>query len=118
MPRRGGAIQRALVECMNVPERDHFQVITEHAPGRLVYNTDYLDVKRTDGIVVVQVFLSAGRTREQKQAFYARAAELLVRDAKMRPEDVAITLVESTREDWSFGNGVAQYVVMPKEQWK
>jgi len=114
----GGAVQRALVECMNVPERDHFQVITEHAPGRLVYNQHYLEVKRTDGVVFIQVFLSAGRTLEQKQAFYARAAELLARDAGMRPEDVTIVLVENTRENWSFGNGVAQYVVMPKEQWK
>jgi len=27
-------------------------------------------------------------------------------------------LVADTREDWSFGNGEAQYVVLPKEQWQ
>jgi|SRR5262245_25872531 len=113
----GGAIHRALVECLNVPERDHFQVLTEHAPGHLVYDPDYLETKRTDGIVIVQVILSAGRTTEQKRAFYAKAAELL-RDAGVRPEDVTVALVENTREDWSFGNGLAQYVVLPKEQWK
>src|SRR5262249_39087138 len=78
----GAAVHRALVECLNVPERDHFQVITEHDPGRLVYDPGYLEIRRTDGIVMVQVFLSAGRTTEQKQAFYARAAELLAREAK------------------------------------
>jgi 4-oxalocrotonate tautomerase len=36
----------------------------------------------------------------------------------LRPEDVAINLVENSREDWSFGNGDAQYVILPKEQWK
>ena len=71
---------------------------------------------RTDAEVTA--ILSAGRTTEQKQAFYAKAAERLAREAKVRPEDVVIALVENTREDWSFGNGVAQYVVLPKERWK
>jgi 4-oxalocrotonate tautomerase len=114
----GEAVQRALVETMNVPERDRFQVITEHARGRLVYNAAYLGVERTDGIVLVQVTLSAGRTTDQKRAFYARAAELLEQHANVRPGDVTISLVESTREDWSFGNGVPQYLVLPKDQWK
>src|SRR4030095_13580381 len=114
----GSAIHRALVECLNVPGRDHFQVITEHAPGRLIYDADYLEVKRSDGVVIVQVFLSAGRTTEQKRAFYAKAAELLARDARVRPEDVTVALVENNPEDWSFGNGIAQYVVLPKQQWK
>lgn len=114
----GECVLRALVEHMNVPERDRFQVITEHAPGRLVYNRSYLGIERTDGIVLVQVTLSKGRTTEQKQAFYAKVAELLARDAGVRPGDVTISLIESTREDWSFGDGVAQYLVLPKEQWK
>jgi phenylpyruvate tautomerase PptA (4-oxalocrotonate tautomerase family) len=114
----GESVQRALVEHMNVPERDRFQVITEHAPERFIYNNAYLGITRTDGIVFIQVTLSKGRTTEQKQAFYAGAAELLVKNAKVRPEDVAISLVESTREDWSFGHGLAQYVVLPKEEWK
>jgi len=113
----GEAVQRALVETMNVPERDRFQVITEHARGRLVYDAAYLGVARTDGIVLVQVTLSSGRTTAQKQQFYARAAEFLA-SAGVRREDVAISLVESTREDWSFGNGVAQYLVLPKDEWK
>lgn len=114
----GEAIQRALVETMNVPERDRFQVITEHAPGRLVYDPGYLGVERTDGIVLVQVFLSKGRTTEQKQAFYAKAQAWLAQLAGVRPGDATFTFVEATREDWSFGNGEAQYLTMPKEAWK
>jgi phenylpyruvate tautomerase PptA (4-oxalocrotonate tautomerase family) len=113
----GAAVQEALVAVMNVPEGDRFQVITEHDPGRFVYNDAYLGIQRTDGIVFVQVFLSKGRTTEQKQAFYALAAKLLAEKAGVRPGDVAIAIVESTREDWSFGNGVAQYLVLPKEEW-
>ena len=113
----GDAVQAALVETMNVPQRDRFQVITEHRKDRFVYNPSYLGVERTDRIVFVQVFLSKGRTTEQKQAFYASVARRMA-SAGMRPEDFAVALVENTREDWSFGNGIAQYVVLPKEEWK
>jgi 4-oxalocrotonate tautomerase len=114
----GGAVHRAMVEVLNVPERDRFQIITEHPPSRLIYNPAYLGVERTDGIVVVQILLSAGRAPEQKQAFFARLAALLAQDAGVRSEDVTIAFIENTRGDWSFGNGVAQYLVLPKEQWK
>ena len=113
----GDAVQAALVETMNVPQRDRFQVITEHRKDRFVYNPSYLGVERTDRIVFVQVFLSKGRTTEQKQAFYASVARRMA-NAGMRPENLAVALVENTREDWSFGNGIAQYVVLPKEEWK
>lgn len=114
----GESVQRALVETMGVPERDRFQVITEHAANRLIYDPSYLGVERSDDFVFVQVTLSRGRTTEQKQAFYARLAELLERNARMGPEDLAISIVESAREDWSFGDGIAQYLVLPKEEWK
>jgi 4-oxalocrotonate tautomerase len=114
----GDAIQRAMVECFGVPERDRFQIITEHRKGRLVYNAAYLDVARTDGILIVQILFSTGRTTEQKAAFYARAADLLVGGAGVRREDITITLHENTRADWSFGNGIASYVELPKDMWK
>jgi 4-oxalocrotonate tautomerase len=112
------AIQRALVDCLDVPERDQFQVINEHSPGRLIYNSGYLGVERIEGIMIVQIFLSSGRSTAQKQAFYARAAELLAAEAATRPEDVTIVLTENTRADWSFGQGLAQYPALPQEQWQ
>jgi len=112
------AVHRGLVECFGVPERDQFQVITEHRPGRLVYNSSYLDIERTNGIVVVQVFFATGRTDEQKKAFYEFVTKQIAEHGTTRPEDVMITLVENSRADWSFGNGVAQYLTLPREQWK
>jgi len=114
----GDAVQRAMVDCLAVPVRDHFQVIAEYAPDHLIYDPGYLDIERTDDIVLVRITLGAGRGTEQKQAFYARLAALLREDPGVRPEDLAIVLVENTREDWSFGNGEASYVVRPKEQWR
>lgn len=114
----GEAVHRALVETIGVPERDHFQVITEHTPQEMVYDPGYLGVSRSDSIVFIQIFLSAGRTKEQKQVLYARIVELLAEKPGVRREDVAIVLVANEREDWSFGNGEAQYVTMPRDQWK
>ena len=114
----GDAVQHAMVECLNVPIRDHFQIINEHSSGHLIYDPNYLNIERTDDIVIIQVTLSAGRSTEQKRAFYARLAQLLQENPGVRPQDVIINLVEDTREDWSFGNGEAQYIVLPKEQWK
>ena len=114
----GDAVHRAMVEALDVPERDHFQIITEHDAAHLLYEPGYLDVKRTDDVVFIQVVLSAGREVGKKQAFYARLAELLHESPGLRKEDVVINLVEDKREDWSFGNGVASYVVLPREQWR
>ncbi len=114
----GDAVQRAMVEHLNVPLRDHFQIIREYTPDHLIYDPHYLDIERTDDIVMIQVTLSTGRSTEQKRAFYARLMELLQESPGIRPQDVLIYLVENTREDWSFGNGEAQYLLLPKEQWR
>lgn len=113
----GEAVQRALVECLDVPARDQFQIVTEHPKGRLIYNSGYVGIERTDGIVIVQILLSSGRSVAQKQEFYSTAAELIGAAATVRPEDVTIVLLENTRADWSFGCGEAQYLTLPRGQW-
>lgn len=114
----GEAVHSVMVEVLDVPARDHFQVITEHDAQHLIYDPAYLEVKRTDDVVFVQIVLSAGRDVAKKQAFYARLAELLHEKPGLRKEDVVINLVEDKREDWCFGNGLASYVVLPREQWR
>jgi phenylpyruvate tautomerase PptA (4-oxalocrotonate tautomerase family) len=97
------------VRGIGAPEGDRFQVFTEHAPGRLAFDPGYLGIARTDGFVAVQVTLNAGRSLEQKRGFYAQIAEGFQTKAGVRREDVFINLVEVPRENWSFGNGEAQY---------
>jgi 4-oxalocrotonate tautomerase len=105
----GDAIYRAMLDTINVPEHDHFQVITEHPGEGLIYDPTYLGVNRTDDVVFIQITLNAGRTLEQKKELFKRIAELLTQDPGVRPEDVLINLVECAKEDWSFGNGIASY---------
>lgn len=104
----GDAVHQAMVETINVPAADKFQVITEHDETGLGYDPNYLGIARTDAILFVQITLNTGRTTEMKKAFYARAAALLSQ-AGARPEDVFIGLIEVQKENWSFGNGIAQY---------
>lgn len=105
----GDGVHSAMVETIGVPPLDRFQVLTEHPPGRLVFDPAYLGVRRTEGVVFIQITLNAGRTLEQKKALYASIARNLAAHAGARPEDVLVSLVEVAKENWSFGNGVAQY---------
>ena len=105
----GDAVHQAMVETIGVPSEDRFQVITEHPADGLVYDPGYLGISRTDAIVFVQITLNGGRTVEQKRALYARIAELASRRAEIPPADVLVSLIEVVRENWSFGDGIAQY---------
>lgn len=105
----GEAVHRAMVETINVPELDRFQVISEHAAGDLIYDPTYLGIQRSDDVVMVQITLNQGRTVEMKRALYARIVELMTADPGVRPGDVLINLVEVPKENWSFGDGIAQY---------
>ena len=102
-------VHRALVEAIEVPPQDRFQVLTEHSRGSLIYDPSYLGITRTDEIVLVQITLSAGRKPPQKRKLYKRMSEILAESPGLRPQDLMINLVEVAWEDWSFGNGVAQY---------
>lgn len=108
--RIGAVVYRAMIDTIGVPADDNFQVITEHDAETLVYDPGYLGIRRTDGFVAIQITLTEGRSVEAKQKLYATIAQRLRRDLGVRPEDVFINLVEVKKENWSFGNGVAQYV--------
>jgi 4-oxalocrotonate tautomerase len=105
----GDGIYRAMVEAIGVPEGDRFQVITEHKQEALVYDPRYLDIERSDDVLFIQITLNVGRTIEQKKALYAHVVQRLSERPGVRPQDVVINLVEVPRENWSWGNGEAQY---------
>jgi 4-oxalocrotonate tautomerase len=106
----GEIIYRAMTEVIDVPADDKFQIITEHAPEDLNFAPSYLGITHSPGIVLIQITLSAGRSVERKKAFYQRIADDLHAELGIRKEDVVINLVEVAKENWSFGNGIAQYV--------
>jgi 4-oxalocrotonate tautomerase len=109
-----GAISRgvhdAMVSTFNVPDDDHFQVIGEHAPGTaIVHAPSYLGIEYSDELVIIQITCNDTRTIDQKKALFAAIADNLAKKPGLRRQDVVINLVEVKKENWSFGNGVAQY---------
>src|SRR5260221_6123399 len=88
----GDAIHRALVETIDVPELDRFQILTEHEPGDLVYDPGFLGIARTNDIVILQITITVGRTLAHKRALFRRIAEHIAALA-VRPEDAWINLV-------------------------
>jgi phenylpyruvate tautomerase PptA (4-oxalocrotonate tautomerase family) len=104
-------VHQAMVEAIDAPRQDRFQIITEHQPSGLIYDPSYLGIERSDNIVIVQITLSAGRKLAQKRKLYRRMTEILAENPGLRPQDLVINLVEVAWENWSFGNGEAQYAM-------
>ncbi|WP_114241636.1 tautomerase family protein [Dyella sp. C9] len=103
------AIYQAMTESFNVPQNDRFILVHQHEADEFDYDPNYLDIARSDDLVIIQIACNNTRTVEQKQAFYRRTAELLSGSPGLRPQDVFINLLETAKENWSFGNGIAQY---------
>src|SRR5262249_42272484 len=103
-------VHRALVETFGVPEDDLFQIVTEHPPGTgIVRPKSYLGIEYSDDLILIQLTANDTRTVEQKKQLFARIASNLGERAGVRPQDVLINLIEVRKENWSFGNGLAQY---------
>ena len=104
----GDAVHDALVSAIGIPPDDRFQIIRTATEETLVADPSYLGIQR-ESPVIVEISLSAGRSNDLKRALYAaiaRGAE----GVGVRPQDVMIVLRENQRVDWSFGDGIAQYV--------
>ncbi|MGH6715915.1 MAG: tautomerase family protein [Bradyrhizobium sp.] len=104
-------IYRAMRATFDVPEDDRFMVITEHDEADFSYSASYLGIQRSDDLVLIQLTVSNTRNVEKKKALYHEIVAQLAKDPGVRSEDVFINLVEVRPEDWSFGNGIAQYVI-------
>lgn len=105
----GEVVYDAMRDTLNVPPEDRFQIFSTHRPGTLYVDRTYMGIERSDDCIVIQVTLSHGRGTEMKQAFYRAVADGLHARLGLRREDVFINLVETAKENWSFGNGEAQY---------
>jgi phenylpyruvate tautomerase PptA (4-oxalocrotonate tautomerase family) len=108
--RIGEQVYAALRSCIDVPEHDNFQILNEHDGEHFVYDPQYLGIQRSDDVVFIQITISEGRSVEKKQLLFKTIAEGLHARLGIRLEDVFVNLLEVKKENWSFGNGVAQYV--------
>ncbi|MDN3954449.1 tautomerase family protein [Sporolactobacillus laevolacticus] len=102
-------IYQSLRETFDVPERDKFIVIHEHSKDNFIYDENYLDLKKTDDLIIIQIFANNTRTTEQKQSLFLSVTENLYQEVGIGKENLLIGIVEVGKENWSFGNGIAQY---------
>lgn len=105
----GEIVYRAMISEIQVPADDKFQIISTHEADEINIPQSYLGIEYSPGIVFIQITLNQGRTTELKKKFYKRIADDLVAELGMRAQDVFISLVEVSKENWSFGNGEMQY---------
>lgn len=102
-------IYLSMREALGAPEDDRFATITEHSASGFNTSGDYAGIARSDDLIIIQITLLGGRSVDQKKAFYAALADKLHAAVGLRKEDVFVSLVEVAKEDWSLGNGIAQY---------
>jgi 4-oxalocrotonate tautomerase len=102
------SLYRAMREALDVPEDDQFMTLTEHDAANFRYGNAYGVVRSAD-VVYIQITVFNTRTLEQKKALFRRIAELLGESPGIRPEDVFVNVLESAKENWSVGHGLAQF---------
>jgi len=101
-------LYRAMRETLNVPEGDQFMTITEHDAANFRYGAAF-GMARSDDLVYIQITVFNTRTVEEKKALFRRIAELLRENPGLRPEDVFVSVIDTAKENWSVGNGLAQF---------
>ncbi len=103
------AAHRAVLASLNMPERDRYQLVREHKASRMVVEDTGLGITRTKNIVLLLV-TSRPRPEEAKRFFYKEFCRELQASCDIAPSDVMVSFVANSDVDWSFGNGVAQFM--------
>lgn len=102
-------VYRALRETFDVPEDNAFMTLHEHDASSFRYGASFMGIERSDDLVFIQITANNTRGVEQKKALFRCIAEQLAQNPGLRPQDVFVSLVEVEKENWSLGNGLAQY---------
>jgi len=109
-----------LLETLQVPKRDRYQVVHEHKRSRVIVEDTGLGFIRSDNVLLLQI-TSRPRSREMKEKFYRLLVERLDSRCGIAPNDVIVNFVTNADEDWSFGGGLAQFLtgeLLPGAQGK
>ena len=103
------AAHRAVLSAFEVPVQDRYQIVHENKAKHMVIEDTGLNLTRTRDLVVVRVITSP-RPEEQKQQFYAELSRELKESCGIEGSDLMVSITTNSKGDWSFGNGVAQYL--------
>lgn len=98
-------IHQALVDGINMPADELFNLVTEYAPEDFFYSRTFNGIARSDDLVTIEITMRRGRSDAMKKSLYAKIAENLGKHAGVSPKDVFIFTHENDYSDWSVGNG-------------
>src|ERR1700704_3281999 len=70
-------VYEAMRETFNVPEDDRFMIVSQHDGDEFLYGKHYLDIARSDDLVIIQLTVSNTRDLAQKKELFARIAKKL-----------------------------------------
>jgi phenylpyruvate tautomerase PptA (4-oxalocrotonate tautomerase family) len=100
-------VHQALLTAWKIPKNDRFQTVTEYTKAHFHFDKTIWEVKRSDDLILIYI-TSISRSLAMKKKLYKELVRVLGKKLKVRPEDVFVSIVTIGREDWSFGNGLAQ----------
>jgi hypothetical protein len=100
-------IHACFVRAWGIPENGGFYVINEYKKSRMRINRSMWGIQRSDQPPLLLQITSSPRSKELKIELFRVLAEELEKQG-IRKEDLFISISPTQREDWSFGNGVAQ----------
>lgn len=103
------ASHRAVVKAFGVPERDRYQIVTQHPAHELIIEDTGLGFERSQNLVIVSV-TSTQRSDKQKKEFYKLLAQELEEYCGIDPKDIMVSIVTNGAAEWSFGFGEAQFL--------
>jgi 4-oxalocrotonate tautomerase len=103
------SVHEAMVETFNVPPADKFQILNRHSLDELICTDEFLGVKHSKDVLMIQITCSFGRSVEVKKSLYMSIVGKIADRTSFSKSDVIINLVETVKENWSFGDGIAHY---------
>lgn len=98
------AIHRGLIEGLDMPADDLFQVFRPHDDGEIVFSPEFGGVDRRD-LVLLRVTMVHMFPADTKRAMYAALVRHL-EAAGLRRDDLLVSVVEVGFEDWYAGGPV------------
>lgn len=100
---------RVMVEAFQVPERDRYQIVSQHKPYEMIVQDTGLGFSRSENVLLISI-TSRHRTADQKQTFYKNLTNELEQHCGITANDVMVSFTINGDEDWSFGYGEAQFL--------
>jgi len=108
LDRMSGAVQNGLISALGIPPEDFFQVIHVLPRSRFRHTPSFLGLNYSDDLILLEVTFISGRPKEKRLALLKALNDGVVSAAGISPDDLLITLYETTGENISFGRGLAQ----------